>query len=391
VTTIEQTIAFELTAHTPDGQARRTGSAVAEPSTAMPLVMQFDDADSLADVLDALVLSHFVSGAQPWARTKRLDRVKADASLLPPGARPARVVVGDGGESRLALGEGWTLRSVRWRGGGAEVSVTAVSDELARSVLEQATTDAVEPPTPEDETVEIGFWNLTQHGPRRRSRQIDASTWPEIRANYTARAATAIDELVRITPETLPGRLLLLYGPPGTGKTTALRALAREWRHWCQLDFVLDPERLFAEPSYLTEVVVGRDDEDERRWRLLLLEDCDELIRSDAKQSTGQALSRLLNLTDGILGQGRQILVAITSNEDIGRLHPAVIRPGRCLGRIEVGMLGYSEATAWLARAGVPEAGSAPATATLAQLYALRAGGGPVITENAPPASGLYL
>jgi len=158
---------------------------------------------------------------------------------------------------------------------------------------------------------------------------------------------------------------------------------------------VLDPERLFAEPSYLTEVVVGRDDDDERRWRLLLLEDCDELIRSDAKQSTGQALSRLLNLTDGILGQGRHVLVAITTNEDIGRLHPAVIRPGRCLARIEVGMLGYAEASAWLEKAGVSAAGSvagsAPATATLAQLFALRAGGGPVITEDVAPASGLYL
>ena len=39
------------------------------------------------------------------------------------------------------------------------------------------------------------------------------------------------------------------------------------------------------------------------RWRLLILEDCDELIRGDAKSGTGQSLARLLNLTDGILGQ----------------------------------------------------------------------------------------
>jgi hypothetical protein len=48
-----------------------------------------------------------------------------------------------------------------------------------------------------------------------------------------------------------------------------------------------------------------------------------------------QALSRLLNLTDGLLGQGRKVLVAITTNEDLTRLHPAVVRPGRCLARIE--------------------------------------------------------
>src|SRR5262245_28232743 len=124
-------------------------------------VMNFDDADSLADVLDALVLSPFISGSQPWARTKRLDRVRADAPLLPPGVRPVRAIVGDSGDARLAQGEGWTLRAVRWRGGGAEVSVTAVSDELARAVLELATDEAVEPATPEEESVEIGFWNHT--------------------------------------------------------------------------------------------------------------------------------------------------------------------------------------------------------------------------------------
>jgi hypothetical protein len=77
---------------------------------------------------------------------------------------------------------------------------------------------------------------------------------------------------------------------------------------------------------------MGQGDDDELPWRLLLLEDCDELIRSGAKEATGQALSRLLNLTDGLLGQGRNVLVAITTNEDIARLHPAVTRPGALPG-----------------------------------------------------------
>src|SRR2546423_11918966 len=99
------------------------------------------------------------------------------------------------------------------------------------------------------------------------------------------------------------------------------------------------------------DVAVGcscGNDGGQRHWRLLLLEDCDELIHGSAKRATGQALSRLLNLTDGLLGQGRDVLVAITTNEDLAKLHPAVVRPGRCLARIEVGPLPYEQAVGWL-------------------------------------------
>jgi hypothetical protein len=132
------------------------------------------------------------------------------------------------------------------------------------------------------------------------------------------------------------------------------------------------------------------DDDDEtsprRRWRLLMLEDCDELIRPGAKQSTGQSLSRLLNLTDGMLGQGRNVIVAITTNEDLAKLHPAVTRPGRCIAQLEVGPLPYAEAAEWLGHSrGIGSSG-----ATLAQLFALRDG---VVDSSEPMAEpvGLYL
>src|SRR5690242_3443036 len=126
---------------------------------------------------------------------------------------------------------------------------------------------------------------------------------------------------------------------------------------------------------------------DAKPWRLLLLEDCDELVRGGAKQSAGQALSRLLNLTDGTLGQGRDVLVAITTNEDVSRLHPAVVRPGRCLARVELGPLPFAQARNWLGKAdGIGANG-----ATLAQLYALRNGTDPITVAAPEPSAGLYL
>jgi hypothetical protein len=386
-----------------------------DASHPLPFVVHVDDMDDPGDVLDALILGPFIAGEQPHARIVRLHRVRPDATLLPPAVRPVRVAVDGGFRCQIAAGDGWTLRTARWKDGTARLTVTAVSEELARDVLRRATAGAVEPTRPLDEAVTIGFWHATCRRPVRKEREVDAAPWPRIRRNYSAAAAATLERVMAVTPADVGGRLLLFHGPPGTGKTTALRALAHAWRRWCRLDYVLDPERLFADSGYLMAAALGDDGEDEddgenehehdgsgnggggyggggnaargERWRLLVLEDCDELIRADAKQGSGQALSRLLNLTDGLLGQGLNVLVALTTNEPLFSLHPAVVRPGRCLAHVEVGKLSRGEAVAWLGTAtGVGQDG-----ATLADLYALRGELHRIGPGDRPAAVGLYI
>jgi hypothetical protein len=202
------------------------------------------------------------------------------------------------------------------------------------------------------------------------------------------------------------GQLVLWHGDAGTGKTFALRALAWEWREWCQIHYVVDPDSFFGEHAdYLMSVlleppfpmIVGgerfgpsvsvgvvhefeafndAEEEDEGRlWRLLVMEDTGELLSADARERIGQGLSRFLNVVDGLIGQGLRVIVLVTTNEEIKKLHPAVARPGRCAANVLFDALTREEASEWLAAHGVGE--ESTGARTLASLYAQAEGRDP--------------
>jgi hypothetical protein len=359
-------------------------------------VASFDDSDSVVDANDLLFVEHYVSGKYPYAQSATLSRAREGATLLPPGAKPHRVAVFDGTRSVLAAGPGWVSCSIRWAHGNARINVLAVSEQLAEEVLEASRNGAEEPKVVDHTKAAVGFWHLGSHGPIRHERSLDIQPWENIRRNYSGAAARSLDDLMSRNRDHLGGKLLLLYGPPGTGKTTALRALADTWRSWCRFDYVVDPERLFGSSAYLLKIALHDEDEDAEDQdeasngamsRMLILEDCDELIAASAKERSGQGLARLLNLTDGLLGQGRSLLVALTTNEPVNRLHPAIVRPGRCIAQIEVGSLSAGEAQHWLGGQVLHRGGGA----TLAELLSLREGTRHEQSTSPTPPVGQYL
>ena len=346
------------------------------------------------------ILSHSVLNAE-----KRLDqtcingRIRFSWDNDPEGMRSLLVERGDGPQ--------WTLILALQYPDHILLRVGAHDLDAARRTMEELKTIFVERP-PTEKEVKFIFWCL--------SADHDACWQPtknrDGKMGRNRRKLRTDDRGRNRTPDrdgTGEDRRAAHPVAWRTGNRKDLRAAFAgvAWRKWCRFEYVIDPEALFGNGHYLQRVLLADDDdeiEDEvaanfaregqlewrspngstpgRKWRLLVLEDTGELVSMDAKRQVGQALSRLLNLSEGILGQGTRLLVLITTNEELGKVHPAVSRPGRCLSRIQFRRLPADQARNWLQRNGSDA--EITSAVTLSELYAISSGE-PIIADDASP------
>lgn len=227
-----------------------------------------------------------------------------------------------------------------------------------------------EPPEPLPyNIVPVKFWMQDPHTGEAysRRRNITVHPWDEVAANYSSTVRSELDALVAMDGPGSAGKLALFHGEPGTGKTRMLLSLISEWREWATASVVTDTDRFFGDPTYCNSIIFNS--EGLNNWLVLILEDADEFLNVTGKESKGQSISRLLNLADGIVGQGLNLLTIMTTNVSVEELNPAVVRAGRCMANVHVGAFPADEATAWLNERGMTDRSITEPT-TLANLYA---------------------
>jgi hypothetical protein len=176
------------------------------------------------------------------------------------------------------------------------------------------------------------------------TRTITAPSWEEIKANYPQEVRGKLEEFITGGPENLHGHLGILHGPAGSGKSTFIRAICKEWAGKARVSYIVDTETFFTNPGYLLNTIL-----DERSgWHIIICEDAEDFLTREAKTRVGQAISRILNVGDGMLGQGLRVLILFTTNAKRMELDDAITRKGRCFIDVELPRFGREEAVMWL-------------------------------------------
>ncbi len=133
-----------------------------------------------------------------------------------------------------------------------------------------------------------------------------------------------VDETIMesINKELLKG-LILLHGGMGTGKTSYIKNIINKSDKEV---YYIPPELTssLSSPEFIT--FISRN----LKNSILVIEDAENVLKH-REAGGSQAVSNILNLTDGILGDIVNTMIICTFNSSIEEIDPALLRPGRLL------------------------------------------------------------
>lgn len=148
---------------------------------------------------------------------------------------------------------------------------------------------------------------------------LDRKDSTNIELNYGKEFCT-IDKQIQKSLKSSRNGLYLFHGVPGTGKTTYIRHLITN----VDKKFIYIPNSMFdsiISPNFISFLQTIKES-------VLIIEDAERLIQSRDLGSSN-AISTLLNMTDGLLSDFLKFQIIATFNMDKSKIDEALRRSGR--------------------------------------------------------------
>lgn len=188
----------------------------------------------------------------------------------------------------------------------------------------------------------VNFTYHTKDGPRSFAKTLECPKWKDISKNYPS-IRDDIRWLID-NEENKNGSLIIWHGSPGSGKTYSLLSLIKEWRN-TEFTVVLDPEIFIDQSANFVDLIK---EPTTGKGHCIIMEDAPNFILSESRSSKGDLISKMLNITSGLIGQGLNLKFIITTNEPIKNIDSAFRRPGRLLQLLEFPLFTGEQAADWL-------------------------------------------
>jgi hypothetical protein len=142
--------------------------------------------------------------------------------------------------------------------------------------------------------------------------------------NYNEGFEEVSERIIETLKKSNESGLVLFHGDPGTGKTSYLKHLLRVIDNKKLIYMPPDLTEHLSSPGFVTFMMA------EAKNSVLLIEDAENVLRH-REAGGSQAVSNILNLSDGILGDVLQLQMVCTFNSRLQDIDEALLRPGRCI------------------------------------------------------------
>jgi predicted AAA+ superfamily ATPase len=222
----------------------------------------------------------------------------------------------------------------------------------------------------EDGKVPVSFSMASTDGVMTSFRKFDALPLDTIVGNYQPKVIDDTRKLLKVMAADRNG-VAIINGPPGVGKSYLIRAILSELKDVRYPLVCTPPQHFLTNMGDFTEALISSrpfavETNDVTAPTVVVLEDVGDLLAADNVTHHTNETSNLLNLADGLLGLLVNTIFVLTFNHEVTKINPALLRPGRCLGHIQVGPLDRDQA------AGLTGLDLPPGKFTLGEVYEMK-------------------